>query len=71
MTLAIAISLFFGLVAAFSLTSCHASLRKALRHYRAIRAELILLDRAAAYPHQAVRLPLRRPQDAFARAIAA
>lgn len=71
MTLAIAISLFFGLVAALSLASCHASLRMALQHYRAIRAELNLLDRAAVYPQQAERLALRRPQEAFARALAA
>lgn len=68
MTLAIAISLFFGLVAALSLASCQASLRKALGHYRDIRAELTAMDRAHTRRTTPVRL--RRPQDAYERALA-
>ncbi len=68
MTLAIAISCFFGLVAAVSLASCHASLRKAFGHYRAIRAELTALDRYGSYQRPTVIVPLRRPREAFALA---
>ncbi len=71
MLLPIAISLFFGLVAAVSIASCHASLALALRHYRAIRAELTDLDRAEAARGEQARLPLRQPQAAFVRALAA
>lgn len=71
MTLAIVISCFFGLVAAFSLASCCASLRRTYAHYRAIRAELTALNRHGAYQRPATFVPLRRPQEAFARAVAA
>ena len=64
MTLAIAISTFFGLVAALSLASCYVSLTKALRLFREIRAELRLINRPKAIAQ------LRRPKEAFARALA-
>ncbi len=70
MLLSIAISLFFGLVAALSLASCHASLSQALRHYRSIRAELTALDWALAVSGQQARLPLRQPREALALALA-
>jgi len=70
MTLAIGISFFFGLVAALSLASCYTSLRRAFAHFCAIRAELTALDRAGSYRLQAKSVPLRRPQEAFARAAA-
>lgn len=66
MTLAIALSLFFGLVAALSIGSCLSSIRKALNGYRAIRAEL----KACETPRPIASGPLRRPQEAFARAAA-
>lgn len=68
MTLAIAISCFFGLVAALSLASCHASLRRAYVHYCAIRAELTALNHHGACQRPTAFVPLRRPQEAFARA---
>lgn len=70
MLLSIAISLFFGLVAAVSLASCHASLAQALRQYRSLRAELTALDRALAAGGRQAPLPLRQPREALARALA-
>ena len=67
MTLTIAISLFFGLVAALSLASCHASLRSAWQSYRTIRAQLATMDRAPAK----ATVRLRQPREAFALAAAA
>ena len=62
MTIAIAISAFFGLVAAASLLSCHASIGYGLVRWREIRSELAAIDRAVVTsPRQ-----LRRPQEAFA-----
>ena len=64
MALAIAISLFFGLVAAFALASCFGSLKAGYRQYRSITADLVALDRA-----QAVKAaPVRRPTAAFVQA---
>lgn len=68
MTLAIAISLFFGFVAALSIASCQASLRRAYAYFCAIQAELRVLDRRAAIVHPVKFAPLRRPQEAFAMA---
>ena len=62
MTTAIAISAFFGLVAAASLLSCHASIRYGLVRWREIRSELAAIDRAVVTAPR----PLRRPQEAFA-----
>lgn len=67
MALAIAISIFFGLVAAISLASVFASLRKATHQARALRAQIMQTGRAAATRS----VPLRRPEEAFARALAA
>ena len=64
MTFAMAISLFFGLVAALALSVVYASLTRAWTQYRAIRAELIAMDRPKA------AVPLRQPQAALARALA-
>ncbi|MGB3796658.1 MAG: hypothetical protein WA957_10205 [Alteraurantiacibacter sp.] len=61
MTIAIAISAFFGLVAAISLLSCHASIRYALVRWCEIRHELAAIDRATI----AAPRPIRRPQEAF------
>ncbi len=66
MTLAIAISLFFGLVAAAAIAVCHASLRKAAGQYRVLKAELIALDLAP----RTVTVQPRRPREALARALA-
>ncbi|QZH74509.1 MAG: hypothetical protein JY451_12665 [Erythrobacter sp.] len=71
MLLSVAISLFFGLVAALSLASCRMSLSQALRHYRSIRAELRELDRALATGGRPARLPLRQPREALALALTA
>lgn len=69
MVLAVAISLFFGLVATLAVAGCFASLKEAGRQYRAIRADLRSFDRAPARPAAS---PVRRlPQDALARALAA
>ena len=71
MAMTIAISLFFGLVAAFALASCFGSLRSGWRQYRAITADLAALDRRqqrAATPQ--VRLPVRQPKEAFSLALA-
>ncbi len=62
MTVAIAISVFFGLVAAIALLSCQASIAYGLLRWREVRGELAAIDRA---PATAPR-PLRRPQEAFA-----
>ena len=62
MVLAIAISTFFGLVAAVVLIACWSSLARAFGQYRAIRAELNVLDAPKAI------VPLRRPKEAFALA---
>ena len=62
MALAIAISLFFGLVAAVALASCAQSICRGLSRWQAIRAELDALDRPVELP--AVRL--RQPQESFA-----
>ncbi|WAT18658.1 hypothetical protein OZN62_03505 [Aurantiacibacter sp. MUD11] len=62
MALAIAISLFFGLVAALALVSCFGSLRYGVLRFREVRAELAELDRAP----EAKVIRLRRPQEAFA-----
>lgn len=64
MTLAIAISLFFGLAAALSMSVVLASLIRAAGQFRAIRAELNAMDRPIA------AVQLRRPQEALARALA-
>lgn len=61
MMMAIAISVFFGLVAAIALISCHASMRRGLVRYGEIRAELAAMDRGSVK----VTVPLRRPQEAF------
>ena len=61
MTIAIAISVFFGIVAAIALTSCHASMRRGLARYGEIRAELAAMDRGPVK----VTVPLRRPREAF------
>ena len=61
MALAIVISLFFGLVAAFALASCTQSIRRGLGHWHAIRAELDAMDRPAV--PQVVRL--RQPRESF------
>ena len=66
MTLAFAISIFFGLLAATVIAVCHASLRKASRQFRGLRAEMAAIDRA---PRTATVRP-RQPQEAFARALA-
>ena len=63
---AIAISAFFGLVAAASLLSCHASIRYGLLRWHEIRRELAALDRAAEAAPSPLYVPLRRPQEAFA-----
>ena len=65
MMLAIAISIIFGLTAALSVVSCAASLLRASRAFRSLRAELTALDR----PVKAVRV--RRPQEAIDRAVLA
>lgn len=61
MTFAIAISVFFGLVAAIALISCRASMRRGFVRYGEIRAELAAMDRGPV----TVTVPLRRPQEAF------
>ena len=48
MALAIALSLFFGFMAALALAVCAVSFRRGWRAYRAIRAEQALMDRLAA-----------------------
>lgn len=62
MVLAIAISLFFGLVAAVALISCGNSIGYGVLRWREIRGELVAMDRAPVT--KPVRL--RRPQEAFA-----
>ncbi len=62
MTVAIAISVFLGLVAAAALLSCQGSIRYGLRRWHETRTELAAMDRA---PARAPR-PLRQPQEAFA-----
>lgn len=66
MTLALAISIFFGLLAAAVIAVCHASLRKAAGQFRVLRAEMAAMDHA---PRTATVQP-RQPQEAFARALA-
>ena len=66
MALVFAISIFFGLVAAMSLASVFTSLRTAAGQARALRAEIMQTGRAAATR----TVPLRRPEEAFARALA-
>ncbi len=61
MTVAIAISVFFGFVAAAALISCHASIRRGVIRWKEIRAELAAIDRG---PVKAT-VPLRRPKEAF------
>jgi len=63
MAFALAISIFFGLVAALALLSCHACIRYGVVRWRETRRELAAINRA---PVSAPR-PLRRPQEAFAR----
>ena len=65
--MAIAVSLFFGLVAIAALVSCFASLQSGIRQARAIRAELV----AARPVRVKASVRLRRPQDALLRAYAA
>ncbi len=63
MAFALAISIFFGLVAAIALLSCHACIRYGVVRWRQTRRELAAIGRASlAEPR-----PLRRPQEAFAR----
>ena len=62
MAVAIAISVFFGLVAAIALLSCQGSIRYGVLRWRETRAELAAMDRAAATAPR----PLRQPQEAFA-----
>lgn len=62
MALAVAISLFFGMIAALSLASCLESIHRGLNQWRTIRAELDAMDRGPA----AVAAPARQPQEAFA-----
>lgn len=63
MTVATAISVFFGLVAALALLSCHASIRYGMIRWQETRAQLKAIDRAPAIAPR----PLRRPQEAFAQ----
>ncbi|MFB0613376.1 hypothetical protein [Aurantiacibacter poecillastricola] len=61
MTLAFAISAFFGFVAAIALLSCYASMRKGVRSWFAIRAELAAIDRGRIKAPRRVR----QPEEAF------
>lgn len=63
MTTAIAISVFFGVVAALALLSCHACIRYGVMRWRETRVELAAIGRA---PATAPR-PLRRPKEVFAQ----
>ena len=61
MTATIAISVFFGFVAAAAMISCHASIRLGVTRWKEIRAELAAIARG---PVEA-KVPLRRPKEAF------
>ncbi len=62
MTMAIALSVFFGFVAALSLLSCHACIRYGVIRWGQTRRELAAIGR----PFPSEPRPLRRPQEAFA-----
>ncbi len=68
MAVTIAISLFFGLVAALSIMSCSTSVRQALRQFRSIRAELTALDQGYRQSVRMKNVRYRQPQVAFAQA---
>lgn len=63
MAFALAISIFFGLVAAIALLSCHACMRYGAMRWRETRRELAAIGRVS----QPAPRQLRRPQEAFAR----
>lgn len=63
MALAIAISVFLGLVAALSLLSCVHSIRTGISRGKEAYAELNAINRASL----AKPVRLRRPQEAFAQ----
>lgn len=68
MAVTIAISLFFGLVAALSIMSCSTSVRQALRQFRSIRAELTALDQGYRQSVRMKNVRYRQPQVVFAQA---
>jgi len=63
MAFALVISIFFGLVAAIALLSCHACIRYGVVRWHETRRELAAIGRAS----RTAPRPLRRPQEAFAR----
>lgn len=64
MILAVALSLFFGVLAGLALLVCYRSAIEAIAQWRRIRAELALIDRAA----RPTIVPLRPRPAAFAAA---
>ena len=63
MILAVALSLFFGVLAGLSLLVCYLSGVEGIAQWRKIRGQLALIDRAA----QPAFAPLHRRPEAFAR----